>query len=138
MRILRDIFVITRIIAFERYNFISRKMRPWSNFKQIWSNLLHCLIVMIDKMNGFVICLRPKYPTKRLQKNCWQKPDHHKTRSPQDYTIRREKGTRLSKATKTNPFRALTTTNHKHIKKTRTNGLHSTKRESWYPKGSVP
>ena len=46
---------------------------------QIWSTLFHRLFVGIDKMNGFVICSRPKFPTKKLQKNCWQKADHHKT-----------------------------------------------------------
>ena len=81
MRILEELFVITRVIDFERHNFICRKqkkMRRFSYFMRIWSNWLLGLFVESEKMNGFLIFLRPTCPTKTLQKNCRQKPDHHK------------------------------------------------------------
>ena len=40
MRILRDIFVITRIIAFERYNFISRNQRKNETLEQFHADLV--------------------------------------------------------------------------------------------------
>ena len=105
MTILEDIFVTTRIIAFERYNFVCRKQKKTESLEQFHSNLVE-LASRADCGDFEDEWVRDMF-TAHMNNDKIVEELLAQTRSPQDayeYTIRRENGNEHSRTMKTNPF----------------------------------
>ena len=105
MTTLEDIFVTTRIIAFERYNFICRKQKKTESLEQFHSDLVE-LASPADYGDREDEWVRDKF-TAHMNNDKIAEELLAQTRSPQDayeYAIRRAKGFEHSCIMKTNPF----------------------------------
>ena len=102
---LKDIFVTTRIVAFERYNFICRKKEKIESLEQFQADLVE-LASRADFGDRDDEWVRDMFTAHMLNEKI-AKEILAQTRSPQDayeYAIRREKGTEHSSTMKINPF----------------------------------
>ena len=107
---LEDIFAITRIIAFETYNFICRKQRKNERLEQFNADLVQLVSQAVcgDPENDWVWYML----TAHMSNDKIAEELLAETKSKQDtYAIMREKVIEDSKAMKTNPFGVQTTTN---------------------------
>ena len=105
MTTLEDIFVTTKIIAFERYNFICRKQKKNESLEQFHSDLVELAsrAECGDREDEWV---RDMF-TAHMNKEKIAEELLAQTRTPQDAyedAIRREKGIEHSKPMKINPF----------------------------------
>ena len=105
MTILEDIFVTTRIIAFERYNFSCRKQKKAESLEQFHSHLLE-LASRADCGDCEGEWVRDMF-TAHMNNDKIAEELLAQTSSPQEayeYAIRREKCFEHSRTMKTNPF----------------------------------
>ena len=105
MTILEDIFVTSRIIAFERYNFIHRKQKKTESLEKFHSNLVE-LASRADCGDREDEWVRDMFAA-HMNNDSIAEELLAQTRSPQDayeYAIRREKGIEHSRTMQTNPF----------------------------------
>ena len=105
MTTLEDSFVTTRILAFERYNFICRKQKKTESLEQYHLDLVE-LALRADCGDREDEWVRDMF-TAHMNNDKIADELLAQTRSPQDayeFTIRREKGIEHSHTTKTNPF----------------------------------
>ena len=105
MTTLENIFLTTRIIAFERYNFICRKQKKTESLEQFHSDLVE-LASRADCGDCEVEWVRDMF-TAQMNNDKIAEELLAQTRSPQDayeYTISTEKGIEHSRTMKTNPF----------------------------------
>ena len=105
MTTLEDVFVTTRIIAIERYNFICRKQKKTESLEQFHSDLeeLASRADCRDREDEWVRHM----VTAHMNNDKIAEELLAQTRSPQDayeYAIRREKGIEHSRTMKINPF----------------------------------
>ena len=105
MTTLEDSLVNTRIIAFERYNFICRKQKKTESLEQFHSNLVE-LASRADCGDREDDWVRDMFNA-HMNNDKIAEELLAQTRTPQDayeYAIRREKGIEHSRTMKTNPF----------------------------------
>ena len=102
MTTLEDIFITTRIIAFERYNFICRKQKKNESLEQFHSDLAE-LASRADCGDRKEECVCDMF-TAHMNNDKVAEELLAQTRSPQDayeYAIRREKGIKHKNQIKT-------------------------------------
>ena len=102
---LEDIFVTTRNVAFERYNFICRKQKKTESLEQFHADLVE-LASRADCGDREDEWVRDMF-TAHMNNEKIAKELLAQTRTPQDayeYAIRREKGIEHSREMKTNRF----------------------------------
>ena len=102
---LEDIFVTTRIVVIERYNFICRKKEKIESLEEFHADLVE-LASRADCGDREDEWVRDVFTAHILNENIAKKILAQRRR-PQDaygYAIRREKGTEHSRTMKTNPF----------------------------------
>ena len=105
MTTLEDIFITTRIIAFERYNFICRKQKKNESLEHFHSDLVE-LALRADCGDREEEWVRDMF-TAHMNNEKIAEELLAQTRTPQDayeYAIRRGKGIEHSRTMKTNPF----------------------------------
>ena len=105
MTTLEDIFVTTRIFAFERYNLICRKHKKIESLEKFHSDLVE-LASRADCEDCEDEWVRDMFKA-RMNNDKIADELLAQNRSPQDayeYAIRREKGIERSRTMKTNPF----------------------------------
>ena len=111
MTLLEDNFVTTRIIAFERYNFICRKQKKNESLEQFHADLVE-LASRADCGDREDERVRDMFTAnmhnEKVKEELLAEPRSHQ--DVFEYAIRREKGIEHSQATKTNPFRGPSTT----------------------------
>ena len=111
MTVLEDIFVTTRIIAFERYNLICRKQKKAESLEQFHADLVE-LASRADCGDRESEWVRDMF-TAHLNNEKSAEELLTQTRSPQEayeYAIRREKGIEHSRTMKINPIGGQTVT----------------------------
>ena len=111
MTTFEDIFVTTRIIAFERYNFICRKQKKTDVLQKFHEDLVE-LASRADGGDREDEWVRDMF-TAHMNNDKIAEELLAQTRIPQDaydYAIRREKGIEPSRAIETNPFGGHTIT----------------------------
>ena len=111
LTILEDIFVMTRIIAFERYNFICRKHKKSESLEQFHANLVE-LASRADCGDRESEWVRDLF-TDHMNNEKIAMELLAQARTPQEaykYAIRREKGTEHSRTMKVNPIAGQTVT----------------------------
>ena len=114
MTVLEDIFITTRIIAFEKYNFICKKQKKNQSIKQQHADLV-ALASRADCGNSKDEWVRYMF-TAHMNNEKIAEDLIAETRSPQDsyqYATRREKGIEHSRTKKT------------------INGIHPSSRTMW-------
>ena len=103
--VLEDIFITTRIFAFERYDFVCRKQKKNESLEQFHADLVE-LASRADCGNREDEWVRDLF-TAHMNNEKIAEELLAVTRSPEDaygYAIRREKGIKHSRTMKTNPF----------------------------------
>ena len=111
MTVLEDIFVTTRIIAFEKYNFNCRKQKKTENFEQFHTDLVE-LASRADCGDRESEWVRDMF-TAHMNNEKIAEELLAQTRTPQEayeYAIRREKGIEYNRTTKVNMIGGQTVT----------------------------
>ena len=134
-QILEEIFIRHRIIAFERYNFISRKQRKNETLEQFHADLVEpdSRADCGDNENEWV----GERFTAHMNNEKIAEEMLAETRTPQEayeYAISREKGIENSKNVKLNPIG----TNSSVTIKQEPIGIYSTQRRSWRIIPTIP
>ena len=141
-----DIFVTSRIVAFGRYIFISRKEKKSESLEQFHADLVEpaSRAACGDREDEWA---RDMF-TAHMNKEKIAEEILAQTRSPQDgyeYAIRRENEIEHSRTMKINPFRGQTTTiKQEPVHYINTRGRKKllkqskfTKRPGWFPRSTV-
>ena len=114
MTVLEEIFVMTRIIAFERYNFICRKQKETESLEQFHADLVE-LASQADCGDRESEWVRDMF-TAHMNNEKIAEELLVQTRTPQEayeYAIRRKKGIEHSRTMKINPIGGQTVTTPK-------------------------